>query len=411
MLVDGFMHLIEAGIVKRKVYDDLPIQRLLNQGRITERVSSRTLDALLEERAIHPVLDARDLAYLQRWGILRPELRFSDGALVLPGGERVDPSLRDGSSRKRIDEHCLGETLRDGRIVHAGFFLGPESFYHWLRELPDERRRQIDMRSVRRINQLYGHEEVDRLHRRYGRFVNTAMMVTLSGAVASDGLENGQVVSGVGGQYNFVAMAHALPDGRAILQLRSTREAHGALHSNVVYNYGHVTIPRHLRDIIITEHGIADLRGRTDEEVIQALLTVTNSRFQQGLLERAQHEGKLAQDWKVPALHCQNHAECYATILSQLKRRGLFPAYPFGTELTEHEIVLAQALRALKGKIESKMGALAAMADAVLDGTLDVDVQPYLERMGLADPQNLEQTAYQRLLTAELRQILTQKPR
>jgi acyl-CoA hydrolase len=37
------------------------------------------------------------------------------------------------------------------------------------------------------------------------------MMMTVGGAACSDGLENGKVVSGVGGQYNFVAMAHELP--------------------------------------------------------------------------------------------------------------------------------------------------------------------------------------------------------
>ena len=89
-------------------------------------------------------------------------------------------------------------------------------------------------------------------------------------------------MSGVGGQYNFVAMAHALPDGRSVLQVRSTRDAHGEPASNVVLNYGHTTIPRHLRDVIVTEYGIADLRGRTDSEVIERVLAVTDSRFQRG---------------------------------------------------------------------------------------------------------------------------------
>jgi hypothetical protein len=59
---------------------------------------------------------------------------------------------------------------------------------------------------------------------RKARFMNTTMKVTLLGAAASDALESGQVVSGVGGQYNFVAMAHALPDARSILMLRATHD-------------------------------------------------------------------------------------------------------------------------------------------------------------------------------------------
>jgi acyl-CoA hydrolase len=406
MLVDGFMHLIEAGIVKRKVYDDLPIQRLLNQGRISERVTPATLDALLEDKVIHPQLDARELAYLQRWGILRSDVRLEAGELVLPDGERIVADLADQKSRARVCGRCLGEALHNGRVVHAGFFLGPEAFYRWLRELPEERRKLIDMRSISRINQLYGHEDIDRLHRRNARFVNTGMMATLLGAVVSDGLENGQVVSGVGGQYNFVAMAHALPDGRSILQVRSTRTAHGELVSSIVYNYGHVTIARHQRDILVTEHGIADLRGKTDEEVIQATLAVTDSHFQQALLERSKREGKLREDWELPAMHCENRAARYSSVLQQWRARGLFPAFPFGTELTEQEIVLARALRGLKEKIESKKGTLEAMAEAVVEGSSGADVEPYLERMGLLDPQNLKEVAYQRLLAAELRRAI-----
>jgi acyl-CoA hydrolase len=410
MFVDGFMHLIEAGIIKRKVYDDLPIQRLLNQGRISQRISGKTLDALLAERAIHGALDADDFAYLQRWGVLRADLRFTQGMLLLPNGERIDANLRDPGARARIEQSCLGEALLNGRIVHAGFFLGPERFYRWLRELPPDRLKLIDMRSVSRVNQLYGHEEIDRLHRRDARFVNTCMMVTLSGAVVSDGLENGQVVSGVGGQYNFVAMAHALPGGRSILQVRSTRSARGEVKSNIVFNYGHITIARHLRDVVITEYGIADLRAKTDQEVIQGLLAVTDSRFQQPLLERAKREGKLAADWNLPAIDRHNEPQRYGSILKEFKQRGLFPALPFGSEMTEHEIVLARALRGLKEKIESTRGTLEAMAEAVVDGSSDAELQPYLERMGLADPQTLMETVYQRLLSAELRQVLTRSP-
>jgi acyl-CoA hydrolase len=409
MLVDGFMHLIEAGIIRRRVYDDLTLQRLLNAGRIGERVTPEVIDALLAAKAIGAQLDADDFAYLQHWGILRGDARWERGEIALPDGTRIEPDLRKASSRSALAERCLGDSLQHGSIAHAGFFLGPEALYRWLRELPEARRREISMRSVGRINQLYGHEEIDRLHRRNARFVNTGMMVTLLGAVVSDALENGQVVSGVGGQYNFVAMAHALPDGRSVLQVRSTREAHGELESNVVWNYGHTTIPRHLRDVIITEYGIADLRGRTDSEVIERVLGVTDSRFQRGLIERARRESKLAADFMLPLAERANQPDSYQSVLARLKREGLFPAFPFGTELTDHEIVLGRALRALQSKIGSAEGAIEAFADAVTSGAQDEDVRPYLERMGLADPQGVKESAYQRLLAAEIRHLLAAK--
>jgi hypothetical protein len=109
----------------------------------------------------------------------------------------------------------------------------------------------------------------------------------------------------------------------------------------------------------------------------------------------------------LPAIDRDNGAQRYGAVLSELKRRGLFPALPFGSEMTEHEIVLARALRGLKEKIESARGTLEAMAEAVVDGSSDAELQPYLERMGLANPQTLMETVYQRLLSAELRQVLT----
>ena len=48
------------------------------------------------------------------------------------------------------------------------------------------------------------------------------MMATALGDAVSDGLEDGRIVSGVGGQYNFVAMAHALDDARSVLMFRVT---------------------------------------------------------------------------------------------------------------------------------------------------------------------------------------------
>ena len=147
-------------------------------------------------------------------------------------------------------------------MLHGAFFLGPKSFYRALREMTPERLARIQMMPVSFTNQLYGDEDGKRRARVDARFVNNAMMATLMGAVISDGLENGQVVSGVGGQYNFVAQAFELEGARSILTLEATRQDKAANVSNVRWNYGHVTIPRHLRDVIVTEYGVADLQGK-----------------------------------------------------------------------------------------------------------------------------------------------------
>ena len=114
--------------------------------------------------------------------------------------------------------------------MHAGFLLGPRAFYAALCALPESERRLFDMRGVGYINQLYGDDFSLRVAQRsHARFVNTTMMLTTLGAAVSDGLDDGRVVSGVGGQYNFVAMAHALPGARSVLCARATRRKDGEL--------------------------------------------------------------------------------------------------------------------------------------------------------------------------------------
>ena len=90
--------------------------------------------------------------------------------------------------------------------------------------MPDAERRRIGMRRVSEVNDLSGDEALQRLQRREARFFNTCMMATVFGEAISDSLADGGVVSGVGGQYNFVAMARELRDARSVLLLRAFRK-------------------------------------------------------------------------------------------------------------------------------------------------------------------------------------------
>src|SRR6185503_16285176 len=135
------------------------------------------------------------------------------------------------------------------------------------------------------------------------------MIATLLGAAVSDGLDSGQVVSGVGGQYNFVAQAFALDGARSILTLEATRSSRGKVLSNIRWTYGHETIPRHLRDVFITEYGLADVRGKSDADVIAAMLSITDSRFQQELARAAKDAGKLPKAFEIPSAHRENMPE------------------------------------------------------------------------------------------------------
>src|SRR5205085_10698395 len=171
------------------------------------------------------------------------------------------------------------------------------------------------MMPVSYTNEIYGEEEKKRAARLDARFVNNAMMATLMGAAISDGLDNGQVVSGVGGQYNFVAQAFALKGARSILTLEATRQAGAKTQSNIRWTYGHETIPRHLRDVFVTEYGIADVRGKSDADVIAAMLGVSDSRFQGELSRVAKEAGKLPTAHEIPVAYRENTPERIAAAL------------------------------------------------------------------------------------------------
>jgi acyl-CoA hydrolase len=304
----------------------------------------------------------------------------------------------DVAVQRLLEAREIGGEVPGAHVAHACFFLGPSDFYDALRRMDRSEREQIAMTGIAFVNQLYGQEELKRLQRRQARFVNTGLIVTLSGAVNSDALEDGRVVSGVGGQYNFVTMAHALEDGRAILLIRSTYEEAGVLRSNVRASYGSITIPRHLRDIVVTEYGIADLRGRNDEEVATALVHITDSRFQEALLREAQRAGKIRTTYRIPDRFSNNRPKKLDALLEPYRMRGLFPTFPFGTDLTREEIALRQALQYLKRIGTRKRLPLAGLRHLPALAAIPDAARPYLERMGLETPRTLKEHLLQRAL-------------
>jgi acyl-CoA hydrolase len=405
MLADGFLDLYRSGILKRRVYPSAKLQRLIDEGHIDERVSLRTLDALVEAGMSR--MSFADFQEFREVGLFRDDVEYDRGVLITPDGTQLRATFSDPEQRAQIAKTCLGESLRNGVLVDAGFFFGPKHFYAGLRDLPATQRRMFAMRGISFVNELYGHEwELKCAQRRYARFVNTTMMVTGLGAAVSDALEDGRVVSGVGGQYNFVAMAHAMQEARSILCVRATRVAKGVVSSNIVWSYGHVTVPRHLRDIVVTEYGIADLRGRTDREVVEALVGIMDSRFQHAFVKDAKRAGKLPKDWVVPEAARANTPEHLSNKFAPWRQRGLFAELPFGTDFTAEEIVLAKALRSLQAATQSWPGRVRTLIEALTRGSASAPVQPYLARMGLERADSLSQIMQRRFLTATLRKIL-----
>jgi acyl-CoA hydrolase len=369
----------------------------------------RALDALDPAIATHPAVRASGGLTPFAQGLYGCSEMINEGfrKLVETGVIRrkvVDKAAlmqraNDGTA-SALDQELIE---RDGEFLHGAFYLGSQAFYDWLHGLDEATRRGIGMKRVGEVNELYGLDEgLERLQRRDGRFFNTCMMATVLGAAVSDGLDDGRVVSGVGGQYNFVAMAHALPGGRSALLLRATRDAGGAVESNLRWNYGHTTIPRHLRDLYVTEYGIADVRGLADEDCIVAMAGIADAPFQHDLLARAKAARKLGDDFIPPAAWSRNTAGRLREALAPLRADGTLPDYPLGSDFTPVEQRLVRALAWLKRATASRSGKLATVARALLaGGTLDAEA---MQRMDLAAPVGMAARIEARLLALALRE-------
>lgn len=334
MLNEGFKHLVQAGVIRRKVVDDEALMQRLAQG------------------------------------------------------------------TANIGDHARLE--RDGEYLHGAFYLGSPAFYDWLRSLPEDQRRAIGMRRISEINQLYGgNESLERLQRTGSRFFNTCMMATALGDAVSDGLEDGRIVSGVGGQYNFVAMSHALEDARSVLMFRSHRDDGVKAESSVRWNYGHTTIPRHLRDIYVNEYGIADLLNQTDEDCVIAMTAITDARFQDGIIEAAKQSKKLRTDFSGEPEWSRNTPQRLRAALAPFRTDGTLPDYPLGSDFTEVEQRLVKALGWLKANTGTTASKIGTVLHALAASSGDREA---LTRMGLESPQTIAERLEAKLISLGLKQ-------
>ena len=402
MFVYGMLVMMERGIIKRQVFDSLPLQQALNQGDISSRVDSRFYEWGLASGFIPPALDSASLTELKRWGVVPEGLSLSPTGKLGLGEQQLENRLDKPAVRDVLLSAVDCAELCGGAVLHGGFFLGPRVFYKRLREMPDDQRALINMTSVLRTNQLLQDAPLYTAQRQQARFINTGMMVTLSGAVTSDALEDGTVISGVGGQYNFVAMAHDLPGAKSILCIRATRGEGDELRSNIIPSYGHTTIPRHLRDIVVTEYGVADLRGQTDAEVIKRLLAVADARFQSELMEHAKSTGKLERDYTLPTRWANNTPAALAAALDDARSEGYLPDYPFGTELTEREQTLAASLRRIKALSDEPTKFVGSIFRALLHQADAGEAEPFLQRIQLEHPETTREFLIQQLLLLDL---------
>ena len=400
MIMDGFMHLRRHGILMRRVYPSLPVQEALDVGAIGETLRAGDARALRAFEILPARLDPKSLRKLIESGVLDARTELRDGLLRLADGKEVVNSLDDEHVLNELDRLIDGRPLLGGCYLQGGFCLGTHALYDWLSNLPDEDYAGLEMSRISEVNRLQlGHERLAVLQRRNARFFNTCMLATALGAAASDATEDGRVVSGVGGQYNFVALANALADGRSILMLRSTRTVDGELSSNIRWKYGHTTIPRPLRDIYITEYGIADLRGKTDEECATAMISISDAHFHRQLVDEAIRACKLPCGFVIPAAWAENTASQLRARLRPARDEGWIPDYPFGSDFNAIELRLLAGLGWLKSATAKPSGWPRLAAAIIAPGAKDSES---LARMSLTQPKSLKDRVLARMLTGAL---------
>jgi acetyl-CoA hydrolase len=168
------------------------------------------------------------------------------------------------------------KTLHPGKII-AGFVIGTRRLYEFVHDNPI-----IELHRTEYINDPFVIAQNERQVA-----INSAIEVDLTGQVCADSI-GPKLYSGVGGQLDFIYGASRSNDGVPIIALPATAKA-GQI-SRIVpllkHGAGVVTSRNHVR-YVVTEHGVADLYGKTIRQRAQALINVAAPEFREELKRAA----------------------------------------------------------------------------------------------------------------------------
>jgi acyl-CoA hydrolase len=158
----------------------------------------------------------------------------------------------------------------------ATFAMGTRELYDWLDGQDEVRFLPVDV-----VN-----DPTTIGRNRLMRSFNGALEIDLQGQVVADAI-HGEQYSGIGGHEDFVAGAGLGDDDRSLICLPSTALVEGRRVSRIVRQLAPgslVTTPRHQVDVVITEHGSAELSGCTVEERAARLAAIAHPDFREELM-------------------------------------------------------------------------------------------------------------------------------
>jgi acyl-CoA hydrolase len=231
------------------------------QSRIGELVASLVEDGDCLQMGIGAIPDAAltNMHHLKHLGV-HTEM-FTDGLLPLLEAGIVDNSLK---------------AVRRGRTV-TGFTIGSADVYRFVDDNPMVL--FLDIEYVNNPMVISRNKQVTS--------INSALQIDLGGQVVADSIGN-QIYSGVGGQVDFVLGAHFSEKGKSIIAMPSTAASGkvSRLVSTLTPGAGVVTTRANV-DYIVTEYGIASLRGRSLTERAKDLIAIAHPDFQESLSREA----------------------------------------------------------------------------------------------------------------------------
>ena len=164
----------------------------------------------------------------------------------------------------------------DRGISITGAFIGTRRLYDFVHENP----------AVRLCGSEITHGDAILIALPKLVSINSAIEVDLTGQINAESI-GGAYMGGTGGQVDYVRGASRSRGGRSIIALPSTAQG-GAASRIVTALSGPVTTARSEADIIVTEHGAAELKGASLAERARRLIAIAHPDFREGL-ERDAH--------------------------------------------------------------------------------------------------------------------------
>lgn len=165
------------------------------------------------------------------------------------------------------------KTIHKGKYI-ATFLMGSQRLYDFVNNNPD-----VEMYPVDYVNDPFVVAQNDNLVA-----INSCVQVDLMGQICSETIGSTQI-SGTGGQVDFIRGAAKSKGGRGIIAMPSTTKK-GV--SKIVANLDHgaaVTTGRCDAQYVVTEYGIASLKGRTLRQRAEALIHISHPDAQEELWE------------------------------------------------------------------------------------------------------------------------------